>query len=290
VSPLSITLVLVSAGMHAAWNLFVRNRRPVETFLSMSVFLIAVALLPALVLEWTAPPVLSVVWPQMVPGAAFLAGFYLCMARSYGEGDFTVAYPLARGLPVLMVAIAEMALGVLPGWTGWLGIGLIVAGAVVLPLQSLRELEPRRYWNRATAWILLAACMVAGYTIMDSQALRLLPGGLAFALRYGILESALAGVFYWGLLLLVGEKIVLPRRPADWAVPALAICFVLGAYSLVLWAFQTGDPASYIIGLRQISIVLGVVLGAYFFRERGARLRIPAAVLITCGVALLSIA
>lgn len=286
----SILLALLSAALHAGWNLLVRDRRPTDMFLWMSVVLIVTATLPTLLWEWIAPPVVSVVWQNLLLGAAFLAGFYLGMARSYGHGDFTVAYPLARALPVLLVAIAEWATATPPTWLGWSGILLIAIGSAVLPLQSLHELTLARYWNRATAWILFAALMIAGYTLVDSAALRQLPQGLSYAIRYAILESVIGGILYWLLLRALRETIEPPRGPVGWGLAALAIFFVLGSYALILWAFQSGDPASYIIGLRQISIVIGVVAGAYFFRERGARLRIPAALTITMGVFLLSVA
>jgi drug/metabolite transporter (DMT)-like permease len=189
-----------------------------------------------------------------------------------------------------MVACAEVALGEAPSPLGWLGIILIALGSMIVPLQSLRELSAARYWNRTTLWILMAATGITGYTVTDSAALRQLPNGLAFAMRYGILEAVVGGIIYWLMLRLTRETIVLPARLADWKLPALATLFVFGSYSLILWAFQSDDRASYVIGLRQISIVLGVVAGAYFFRERGARLRIPAAVVITLGVVLLSLA
>jgi drug/metabolite transporter (DMT)-like permease len=181
-------------------------------------------------------------------------------------------------------------MGDAPTWLGWLGILLIATGSMVVPLQSLRELKLARYWNRTTVWILMAAFGIAGYTVVDRAGLRHLPNGLSFAMRYSILESVIGGAIYFLALQLLREKIVLPRTWGDWKLPFIATCFVFGSYSLILWAFQSDDRASYVIGLRQVSIVLGVVAGAYFFHERGARLRIPAAMVITVGVILLSLA
>jgi drug/metabolite transporter (DMT)-like permease len=161
---------------------------------------------------------------------------------------------------------------------------------MIVPLQSLGDLSASRYWNRTTLWILVAAVGIAGYTVVDQAALRQLPNGLVFAMRYQIWEAAVAGVLYWLVLRLAGETITLPERLMDWRVPTLATLWVFGSYSLILWAFQSDDRASYVIGLRQISIVLGVVAGAYLFHERGARLRIPAALVIVMGVVLLSLA
>lgn len=286
----SLTLVLISAAMHAGWNLLVRDQRAVNMFLSITIVATVVLLPVMLALEWFLPPVLGAVPYHIFFGGVFLAVYYAGMTNSYRGGDFTVAYPLARALPVLMVACAEVVLGEAPTPLGWLGIFLIAAGSIVVPLQSLRELNRARYWNRTTVWILLAATGIAGYTVIDRAALRQLPNGLPYAMRYAILEAVVGGAIYFSSLRVVGEKIVLPPTLPDWKLPAAATLFMFGSYSLILWAFQSDDRASYVIGLRQISIVIGVVAGAYLFHERGARLRIPAAMVIMVGVILLSLA
>jgi drug/metabolite transporter (DMT)-like permease len=283
-------LVLLSAAMHAGWNLLVRDQRSINMFMSISVVSLCVFLLPLLLVEVYAPPVLTAVPLNILFGGFFLAIYYFGMTHSYRGGDFTVAYPLARALPVLMVACAEAVMGDAPSPQGWLGIFLIAVGSIIVPLQSLRELRAARYWNRTTIWILMAAVGIASYTVVDRNALLQLPNGLPFAMRYAILEGVAGGGIYWVLLRVSREAIVFPARWTDWKLPVLANLFVFGSYSLILWAFQSDDRASYVIGLRQVSIVLGVVAGAYLFRERGARLRIPAALVITLGVMLLSFA
>jgi uncharacterized membrane protein len=276
--------------MHATWNLLVRDRRDINMFLSMSIVSFVVFLPVLLAVEFLTAPVLTAVPRNLFVGGVFLAVYYVGMTNSYRGGDFTVAYPLARALPVLFVAFAEVALGVAPTPLGWLGILLIATGSVLVPLRSLADLNLARYWNKTTLWILVAALGIAGYSVNDQAGLRQLPNGLDYAMRYAILESVIGGVFYLGFLLLIREKIVLPKALPAWKLPLLATVFVFGSYSLILWAFQSDDRASYVIGLRQISIVIGVVAGAYFFHERGARLRIPAAMVIAAGVILLSVA
>ncbi|MBI4671246.1 MAG: EamA family transporter, partial [Chloroflexi bacterium] len=267
----SITLVLISAALHASWNLLVREQRSINMFMGISIVSTFVLSPPLLLWEMFAPPVLSAVPLNILGGGVCLAVYYTGMTHSYRGGDFTVAYPLARALPVLMVACAEVALGDAPTPVGWLGIALIALGSLILPLQSLSDLNAARYWNRTTVWILMAATSIAAYTVIDRNALRQLPNGLTFAMRYGVLETLVGGIIYWVVLRVTRETIVLPARLAAWKLPTLATLFLFGSYSLILWAFQSDDRASYVIGLRQISIVLGVVVGAYVFHERGAR-------------------
>ena len=261
----SVALVLTSAAMHAGWNLLVRNHRANNMFLSITLVAILVFLPLAAAAEIFGPPVLGAVPINILLGGALLAIYYVGMTNSYRGGDFTVAYPLARALPVLFVAGAEVATGNTPTPLGWVGILLIALGSIVVPLQSLDELNIRRYWNRTTLWILLAAAGIAGYSVIDQAGLRQLPNGLGYALRYSILESVVGGVLYFLILLVVREKIEMPKTRTEWKYPFIATFFVFGSYSLILWAFQSDDRASYVIGLRQISIVLGVVGGRTCF-------------------------
>ncbi|RIK15467.1 MAG: hypothetical protein DCC52_18685, partial [Chloroflexi bacterium] len=100
----SLTLVLISAAMHAGWNLLVRDQRRINMFMGITVVSVIIFCAPLLLLEFFTAPVFSVVPLNIVFGGAFLAVYYFGMTHSYRGGDFTVAYPLSRALPVLLVA------------------------------------------------------------------------------------------------------------------------------------------------------------------------------------------
>src|SRR5215204_907644 len=189
----AVVLVLLSAAMHAGWNLLVRNQRAHNMFLSITIVTLILFLPIALAAEFFSSPVLSVVPLNILAGGLLLAIYYMGMTNSYRGGDFTVAYPLARALPVLLVACAEVALGNAPTPLGWVGILLIAIGSVVVPLQSFSDWSIKRYWNQTTLWILLAAFGIAGYTVVDRAGLRQLPNGLTYAMRYGVLEAVVGG-------------------------------------------------------------------------------------------------
>jgi drug/metabolite transporter (DMT)-like permease len=72
---------------------------------------------------------------------------------------------------------------------------------------------------------------------------------------------------------------------ASWRWSAIAAIGVFGAYWLILWSYQLAFHASYVVALRQLSIVIGVALGAWFLREAAPLLRLSAACLIVAGVA-----
>ena len=56
-------------------------------------------------------------------------------------------------------------------------------------------------------------------------------------------------------------------------------------YALVLWAYQMSWQTSYVVALRQFSIVAGVAGGTLLLGETAGTLRIAGAGMIVAGVA-----
>jgi len=65
---------------------------------------------------------------------------------------------------------------------------------------------------------------------------------------------------------------------------------IYATYGLVLWAYQLSWQTSYVVALRQFSIVLGVAVGAVVFDEEAQRTRLSGAVVIVVGIAALALA
>jgi len=100
---------------------------------------------------------------------------------------------------VLLVAFGDVLSHRPPTPMGWLGMGLVAAGCLLAPLRSLRDFARRRYFNRASGWILLTALGTVGYTLFDKQAATVVTRGPATAARYG---------FYFFLFTLVWFAVI----------------------------------------------------------------------------------
>lgn len=282
---LPIFLVLVSAFLHAGWNLLAHTRRDQQTlFLRVSILVGLLGAGPALLAEWRGPAFPPAVWGLLLLTGAFQGLYFFGLTRGYRSGDFTVVYPVARALPVLALALVDVARGHPPSLVGWAGMILVSVGCFVVPLDSLRGFTLSRYWNRTMLWVLLIAAGTVGYSTVDKIALEMLPQGPVFAARYSIWEAATTVPPLWLLLRWSGEPPALERGLAGWKWPAIAAIFIFGGYWLVLWAYQLSPYASYIVAMRQFSIVLGVALGARLFREPAGRLRLSAAMVIAVGI------
>jgi len=194
-----------------------------------------------------------------------------------------VVYPVARALPVLMVAVGDVLLGRMPTAVGWLGMAIVTVGCFAAPLESFRALHPSAYLRRSTVWMLLAALGTVGYTLVDKTAAGFLRAGPVSAARYGYLYFVATGIFYTVLWPIFERKGSGPGT-SRWSVAALAALMIFGAYWLVLWAYQLVERASYVVAFRQFSIVIGVILAFLIYKEKGKAVRVTASLLIALGL------
>lgn len=258
-----------------------------DSYVSLRILLVitAVGLGPVLVVEFLGSRFPVEVWGYLILTSVFQACYYLGLNKGYQSGDFTVVYPVARALPVLLVAVADVALGNAPSSVAWLGMILVSLGCIAMPLESMRDFAVACYYNRTTIWILVTALSTIGYTLVDNAAAELLEPGPWAAARYGIFEFAATALFFWLILKGLHQPTGDSRGWQGWKWPIVGALAVFGAYWLVLWSYQLVVQASYVVALRQFSIVVGVAIGTFLFREPARALRISASLMIALGVA-----
>lgn len=287
----ALLLIFLSTGIHAGWNLFAHSRRSDQSlFLRTAIVTMCVGVLPVVYAEWMRTPFPPQVWGLLVLTGIFQALYFLGITLGYRVGNFTVVYPVARALPVLILALVDVARGNPPTALGWMGIVLVTLGCVLAPLESIRAAQLGNYINRTGGFILMIALATVGYTIVDKVALESLPIGLESAVRYGVWQVIFTSPFLFFALWFADGKVQLDREWSSWRRAAVVALSIAAAYWLILWAYQLIPHASYVVAMRQLSIVLGVVGGALLLKESAAGLRIAAALLIVSGVACIALA
>ena len=284
-TPFVVVLILISAAMHAGWNLLARRQREETIFFARMLAVVAlVGLLPATISEIMTRSLPPTAWLCVAGSGVCLGLYFWFLARAYGSSEFTVVYPVARALPILFIALCDVVRGHMPSPLGWVGVVLVTAGCFLAPLHSLRDFTVGKYFNRASLWMLLAAAGSVGVTLLDKIASEVVQPGPATAARYGYVLYATACVVY--LISMRGTK-TREKIATNWITPAFCACLTFGGYWLILWAFQMVPRASYVFAFRQFSIVIAVVLAFMLYRERGLVVRIAGALLITAGCVLI---
>jgi len=286
-----VILILASTFLHAGWNLIVRRARSATALVErMLLLIVVVGLVPAAVSEATARSMTARAWACAAAAGCFCGGYYYGLVRAYRSSDFTVVYPVARALPVLLLAAADVFRGRMPTPVGWAGMSLVIAGCALAPLHSFRGVTWRRYVNRASVWIALTALGTVGYTLLDKWAAEGVRPGPGAAGRYGYVFFAVSFAAY---ALLVRLRPPQPRtpeiHPPRWRWPLLAGGLNFASYWMVLWAYQLARHTSYIVAFRQFSIPIGVVVAFAMFKEPGRAVRLTGMGLIVAGLVLIAL-
>ena len=301
--PTALVLVLVSCFLHAGWNLQAKRWGASPAFFLVATVLVTLATTP--VFWWVvadggglgnAPRVL---WICLLITGACQAAYYYCLARAYRHGDVSLVYPLARTTPLFVVPLAGLIQGRWPTLVALAGILLVVIGCFVLPRRSLdlraERIAWRTYAGPGSLWAVATALASSGYTVADAigmASLRgLLPGGRG-AFAYGYLEGISTALWMALPVLVLEGKAGMTRA---YSRPERGRALLLGGqifftYLLVLAAYGLADKVAYVAGLRQLSVVLGVLGGIHLLNEPGGGGRVLGSGIIVCGLALIALA
>jgi drug/metabolite transporter (DMT)-like permease len=272
---LATAFALLAAALHAGWNL--RVKASGDRFVALwGQFLTAGAVCGAAMVV-TGPPA-RVAWAWIALSASIHLPYVICLARAYDHGDFSLAYPLARGGGALAAAVGGLVLlddrlSVL----GWLAIAVITIG-----LMSF--VRPGTTWT-SIRWALLVALLIGGYTLADAAGARRTEG-VAYVL----------GTFLATAIAVSAHGAATGRWPAmrtsmarDWRRHLTSGLASAAAYGLVLYAVRWA-PVGYVTALRESSVVLAAVAGWRLLAEGFGRARIASAGVVCSGLVLLVIA
>lgn len=285
----AVVLVIISTFMHAGWNLLVRRRGGVRTcFWRMQIVIVVLGALPAIVGLFVLRGISGTAALCLLGSGVCCGFYYVCLARSYETGDFTTVYPAARALPVVLVGLGDALRGRAPNGIGWLGIGLVAAGCLFVPLTSFKDISLRHYRKAVIVWIVLTALGTVGYSLFDKVGTEAIPRGPAGSALYCYLFFVAAAAFFFPLRKLILRPATDERDPG-WRVPAVAGVLGFLAYWLVLWAYQMTPRASYVVAFRQFSIVIGVGIALVAFNEPGRKVRLAGSLVITLGLVIVKV-
>jgi drug/metabolite transporter (DMT)-like permease len=295
-------LVGFSAILHATWNLIGKRQNPSAAFFFVSSLFAALLTLPFIPYAWDAlESIPTTVWLLLVLTGICQAVYYIGLAGAYRTGDMSVAYPLVRALPVILITALSAALGIgkpLSG-LGTVGILLVAAGCLIIPLRNISEISPRSYLNACCLLAALAALGTCGYTLIDNEALqqlRSLPGmGMGNA---GITILFLALENITTTIVLAGYVLLLPPERSGLALTwktgrlnaALTGAMITLTYGLVLLAMAYSSNISYIAAFRQLSIPLGAVLGIVVLKESAYPPKLAGIGIVFAGLILIGVA
>jgi len=276
----ALTLILTAAVIHAAWNFLNKQASGHATFTWLVAVLSALLYAPVTitVIEVWRIEINVVTIGVMAGSAALHTAYFLLLNQGYRVGDLSLVYPLARGTGPLLSSIAAILfLGERPSLLAVGGALLIIGGAIVLTtnLSQLRHTGAQD----AVLYALITGLFIAAYTIWDKQAVS------RFAIAPLVLDwGANVGraVFLTPFALTYPDQTIAEWRQHKYEAIGCAVLIPL-AYILILTAMQF-TPVSYVAPAREISILIGTIMGARLLGEGDAPRRLAGACAMVIGI------
>ena len=283
----ALAFVLAAAVLHASWNFLAkRSAGAGAPFVWLVDVASAAVWTPvAIITIAVGSPTFGTAGVALAAGSAVLhVGYFLFLQLGYRLGDLSTVYPLARGVgPLLATVGGVLLLGERPGPLALLGVVLVAGGVLVLARSGARSAARSGEASGVGAGV-LTGLFIAGYTLWDAHAVADVDiSPLLYGWATAIGETALLSP----VAVRNPSAVVDAWRSFRREVLAVAVLAPL-AYLLVLIAL-TRAPVSAVAPTRELSIVIGVVLGGRLLREADAMVRVLAAAAVVAGVVALAV-
>ena len=285
----AVFLVLLSAIFHSLRNIFTKQSVDKQLFLWWYTIWGLIYFLPVFIyFMWQSGiPNLSVI------GLCFFSGFlhfiyWVFLTKAYEVGDISLTYPIMRSSPALVFLIAVLFLNEKVSVGGVAGIIVVMCGIYFLSFGQTKILKQQLtkvvfFKDQSIQYALMGLVSITSYSIADKLIVEYI-NPIVFVFLH-----MLFGFMCYSIYIYFRKKKY--HLNLEWKTNKTRILLAgfLGiyGYSLIIIAY-TIERVSYIVGLRQLSIVFVVFWGGYYLNEKQKLNRLISALVITGGVCLIS--
>ncbi|MBH8561109.1 hypothetical protein I8748_02750 [Nostoc sp. CENA67] len=281
---LALSLVLTAAFVHASWNLLAKRVAGGVAFVWLFGILSTLIYAPLAIgiLIWQQPKIGFAQLAFMIGSGVIHTGYFLLLQQGYRVGDLSLVYPLARGTgPMLSTVAAIVTLGERPTAIAIGGVILIAVGIFLFTATAPQTGTSNRL--QAIAFALLTGMCIATYTLWDKYAVSQL---FIPPLLLDWSSNLSRAVLITPLMLRQSTQVKRYWQFHRFEVIGVA-CLCPLSYILVLTALIF-SPVSYVAPAREISIVIGAIMGTQLLAEKNAKRRLFASSLMVLGVVALA--
>lgn len=286
---LALGLILLSAAVHAGWNLLLKRSENKEVFVWWMLFGGAVMLAPLggwLLYRYPPPPP---GWWLALASAVLHVAYFTLLGRGYSRGDLSLVYPIARGIgPMLVPVLAVLTLGERMALPAIAGVGCIVLGIGLVSwwgrLGELLRQPGTLLRDGGIRYAVLTGLTITIYTLVDKRGVGYVQ---PFLFVYLLTLGAAIGLFPYILRNHSWGEVRREWQAGVWPILAAAGLMFL-AYGLVLTAFALSQ-VSYAAPAREVGIVIGVLLGVFLLKERFGTGRLLGSGFIVLGLGLIAL-
>jgi len=287
---LAIGMVVLSAIVHALRNLLTKKADDKQIFVWWYELFALGLYLPFFVYFVSREGIgLVAFYPGIASGFVHFL-YWLFLSKSYERGDLSRVYPIMRSSPAIVLIFSVLILREEVSPIGVLGILVVIAGVLTINMREIRLSETFTTLNsiskdKSTQYAFLTLLTVAAYSIIDKLGV-----DSAHPIIHHYLLIFFGFAFFTPYILHTKDRSLIRNEwKSSWRIILVNSFFVVFSYALILVSY-TFEKVSYIVGLRQLSIVFAVLLGSHFLKEEQKLVRLSAAILIFSGAFLISIA
>ena len=293
-------LIVISAVLHASWNLLAKKYHMTLPF--YAVICSTAAAMWLHVQFWTPVPVWDLPWQfwASLAGSVASDAMIYCgaLVMVYRLMDMSTAYPMMRSLPLLLTVgvTALFGMGKSLSVCAVVGMTMVFFGCMCVPLKQFSDWNWRSYLQKNMFFVLLAACGTTGYTVFDSLSQEIMRNAVA---HLNISKPVLSlsyystrGIFLSSTLMLMALSIPRHRKhflemwkECKWAPFAAGISASL-TYVLVLIAMNYVNNVPFVQVFRQLGMLVGLFAGIVILKEKGSLPKYIGSLLIVAGLIL----
>ena len=279
-----LCLVVLAALVHATWNLLAKRAGNAGAD-----FVFAYNAFACLAYgPWVAWLLIeqATAWSPSAVGFVLLSGllhlgYGLCLQRGYEVADLSVVYPVARGTGPLLSSLGAFALlGETPTPGGVSGLLAVVVGIGLISSQGDLAAFRRPGGQAGIWWGTATGGLIAAYTVVDAFAVKQL------GVHPVILNWSTNLLQFLLLAPLVARNRVRARQRmrGRWLLAGAVGLLLPLAYILVLTALGMGAPLSVVAPTREMSMMVGALLGMVVLKEAVGAWRLVGCAVMIAGI------
>ncbi|AIF81473.1 hypothetical protein I862_04565 [endosymbiont of Acanthamoeba sp. UWC8] len=198
---------------------------------------------------------------------------------SYKVGEVSIVYPVSRGTGIIGTSLLAIMLGIDKiSFVGFIGILVLILGILSIAIsKSVTR-------NEVVFSASMVGIAISLYSVVDKLAVQFIP-----SLFYG-------SIMFISTALILSPFIIIKRKAQllntlrRYKLPSFIInVSMFSTYSIILFAFRN-SPASYVVALREVSIIIATLLGTFFLKEEITKNKVCGISLIMLGAAVIKFA
>jgi drug/metabolite transporter (DMT)-like permease len=206
--------------------------------------------------------------------------------RAIKISPLSLTVPFLAFTPAFVIITGYFILGEVLNIFGILGIFLIVTGSYILNISHGKYgwLSPfKAIFMEQGSWLMLITSFLYSFTATIGK-LAIIHSSPQF---FGVVYFLLFTIFLICLFPFVsnGKSFNLVKKPIPGIIAGIFLSGMIYSHTLAISLVE----AAYMLSVKRTSLLIGVLLGAFYFKEEKIRERLFGAVIMMAGVILIGI-